>query len=427
MYLNQTTTNRDQPMKSTKSILLFTAISFLLFLHTACEKDEQDNMQAPAVVTLAVTEITPTTASCGGNITADGGDPVVARGVVWSTNTSPSLEDHKGITADGTGPGIYISELTDLQPDTLYYVRAYASNSKGTSYGNQLQLITPPPGYAPEIAFEVSAAAGVAPFEVGFTDQSTNNPNSWEWDFGDGSSSTMQNPTHTYGQPGKYTVKLTAENAFGTQVLTKEKHVVVGGAGQACPDMPSFTDPRDGQTYNTIMIGDQCWMRENLNFETDSSWCYDNNNAHCAKFGRLYHWQAATTACPEGWHLPSDDEWRFMEAFVDSQYGSNHGEWDQNNVWRGLDAGEKLKAIEGWFGDGVGIDAYGFNALPTGSINHLGFSTAIHYYTGWWSSTEQDENYAWNRGLHSNYASIHRRNYYKHNAFSVRCVKTTLP
>jgi len=58
MYLNQTTTNRDQPMKSTKSILLFTAISFLLFLHTACEKDEQDNMQAPAVVTLAVTEIT---------------------------------------------------------------------------------------------------------------------------------------------------------------------------------------------------------------------------------------------------------------------------------------------------------------------------------------------------------------------------------
>lgn len=411
-------------MKTAQTIVFILSISLLFILITACEKDEPENIQSPAVVTLAVTEITPTTASCGGNITTDGGSPIVARGVVWSSIASPSLEDHMGITDDGASQGLYISQLTGLQPDTLYYVRAYASNSKGTSYGNQLQLITPPPGYAPEIAFEVSEAVGIAPLEVGFTDQSTNTPQHWEWNFGDGSTSNLQNPTHTYLQPGKYTVQLKAGNDFGEQALTKEKYVVVGGAGQACPDMPGFTDPRDGQSYTTVLIGDQCWMRENLNFETDSSWCYNNNNAHCDKFGRLYHWEDALTACPAGWRLPSDDEWRFLEAFVDSQYGPNSDEWNQNNIWRGLDAGENLKATEGWFGDGVGIDAFGFSALPGGSIDYLGYSRAINYYGGWWTATEADSSYAWNRGLHSNYSSIHRRAYYKISAFSVRCIKT---
>jgi len=96
----------------------------------------------PTLTTTTATNITSSTATSGGNITSDGGAAITARGVVWSTTQNPAIDNNEGITNDGTGAGIYTSDLTGLSPATTYYVRAYATNSAGTAYGEQLQFTT---------------------------------------------------------------------------------------------------------------------------------------------------------------------------------------------------------------------------------------------------------------------------------------------
>ena len=97
--------------------------------------------QLPSVITNSVTDITTTSATCGGEVTDDGGATVTARGVCWSTTPNPTVAD--SLTIDGTGTGTFTSSLTNLTPNTTYYVRAYATNSEGTAYGEEMTFTTP--------------------------------------------------------------------------------------------------------------------------------------------------------------------------------------------------------------------------------------------------------------------------------------------
>lgn len=128
----------------------------------------------------------------------------------------------------------------------------------------------------------------------------------------------------------------------------------------------TFTDTRDGKKYKFVKIFTQTWMAENLNHNAKGSKCYDNKPANCNKYGRLYDWATAKNVCPKGWHLPSDDEWAWLDF---------------------VGAGAILKTKHGWNNDGNGDDIFSFSALPGGFGAPGDSSKSVGHYGYWWSST----------------------------------------
>ncbi len=197
---------------------------------------------------------------------------------------------------------------------------------------------------------------------------------------------------------------------YQNQELTSEKHSLTIHSEQQgdCPP-------------EGVLIGSQCWMRQNLNVATGNSWCNNDDPANCAIYGRLYDWNTALTACPPGWHLPTDDEWKILEGTVDSQYDIGHvNMWNSLN-WRGHDVGKKLKASYSWIENGNGTDAYGFGALAGGWYTEI--YPAIGYEGFWWTATEGQTDNAYVRILSYNQDRSSRIKVYKETGLSVRCLK----
>jgi len=188
----------------------------------------------------------------------------------------------------------------------------------------------------------------------------------------------------------------------------------------------TFTDTRDGKTYRMVGIGNQTWMAENLNFATDSSVCYKNVDSNCTKYGRLYNWNDAMTACPAGWRVPSDEDWDSLTVAAGGQRvedGYDGYDWKF--------AGKKLKSTTGWDDwedddgnsvSGNGTDDFGFSALP-GGYRWSGSFYNAGYGGNWWSASEGDASYAWYRGMYYNYDYVNRYYGYKTGLFSLRCVR----
>ena len=177
----------------------------------------------------------------------------------------------------------------------------------------------------------------------------------------------------------------------------------------------TLTDDRDGQTYKTVKIGEQWWMAENLNYryiqqtaeEDSSSYCYNDDPANCAKYGRLYLWSAAMVVCPEGWHLSDTTEWSALFTAVGG-----------DEI-----AAKMLKSTEGWSSNGNGSDTYSFSALPAGGRDNGGCYHFEGYDAYFWSSTENNSSYAYNMFLSYNNDRAFLYSNYNNYGFSVRCVK----
>ncbi len=181
----------------------------------------------------------------------------------------------------------------------------------------------------------------------------------------------------------------------------------------------TFTDPRDGQTYKTVKIGSQIWMAENLNYEFLDSYCVDDDRENLKKYGRLYTYKSAQVARPDGWHIPSKEEWDKLEKFV------------ADTLFRGDKdyVGYALKSRSGWeeYEDegkpGNGSDAFGFGALPAGYRSGDGTFAGVLERAYFWSSTESGAYYAFYRKLYYDVTVLFTHGNNKDNAMSVRCVK----
>lgn len=201
--------------------------------------------------------------------------------------------------------------------------------------------------------------------------------------------------------------------AFGFAACSKDEDndaiVSSGGGG-------TFTDPRDGKVYQTVTIGNQEWMAENLAYEPSSGnyWAYDNNNSNVETYGYLYDWETACDVCPDGWHLPTDAEWTELTDYL------------------GENAGGKLKAT-GTIGAGTGLwyepntgatNETGFTALPGGGRDGSGSFDFIGSDGGfWWSASESNAYSAWYRIMIYDYSDVYRYDYSKESGFSVRCLR----
>lgn len=172
----------------------------------------------------------------------------------------------------------------------------------------------------------------------------------------------------------------------------------------ACSE--SFTDPRDGQSYDIVKIGSLTWFAENLNFATGGSVCPEGDSRNCDRYGRLYTWDDARTACPEGWRLPDSAD---FATLVEQAGGA-------------AEAGEKLKSTGGWFKKGNGTDALGFNALPAGYRGAEGAYDGIGGYAYFWSAVATPDDLAYYLFLDFSSKAAGMNAFPKGDFRSVRCV-----
>ena len=207
-------------------------------------------------------------------------------------------------------------------------------------------------------------------------------------------------------------------------------------------DSGSFGDPRDNHLYKWVRIGEQVWMAENLAYlpavspspvgsETEPHcyvYGYDNEagsiidaktKENYTTYGVLYNWAAAKTACPAGWHLPDDAEWKVLETFL----GMSQSDAD-NDSWRySGSVGKAIKSNSGWSNKGNGENSCGFNALPGGYRSYAAKFESIGYGATFWTATEFSSSVAWLRVLDFLHGSIYRGNYSRSDGISVRCVQ----
>ena len=413
-----------------------TVLILLLGFELGCKKDQVKEI--PILTTLAVKNLTTTSVSCGGNITSEGSAPIISRGVCWSVQQNPTNKYKDSITVDGTGLGIFNSSITGLKPGTTYYIRAYASTSAGTGYGNQVPVIIAAvvPTLTTVVVSTIGETAvnsggailsdGGAPvFRRGVCWSTTKNP-------------TIDNLASTDGMGG---------GSFSSSVTDLDPEAIyylrayaTNSIGTAYGNELSFSIGKllvkdmDGNYYHFVTIGSQIWMVENLKttryrdstsiplVESSTTWsnqvvpgyCWYNDDEALNKnrYGALYNWYAVSSGklCPVGWHVPSDTEWIKLTDYLGGESL----------------AGGKLKEIgtSHWKNPNIGaINVTGFTALPGGYRTNIGEYGNIGSYGNWWSTTSVITNVANYRYIYYGNEAVTKSFVNQKYGLSVRCLK----
>jgi uncharacterized protein (TIGR02145 family) len=420
----------------------------------------------PTLSTQAVTNrnVVAGTATFNGTILTVGDPACTERGFAYGTSRKPTVDATK-VVASGNTEGTFSSDVTGLTEDNVYYIRAYATNSKGTVYGEEVSVDfnVIMPTVSTQAVTNENIVAGTATFngtiltlgDLAYTERG--------FVYG-----TLRNPTT---DATKITVSGSTVGAFSSVVTgLAEYHVyyvrayVVNRKGTVYGEEVSldfsncgvdFTDSRDNQVYPTVRIGTQCWMSKNMNIGTRvdgtnytthqtsgiQKICDNNDESKCTTYGGLYNWNETVNGensgsikyvsgsstmiqgiCPDAWHVPSDEEFKTLEKYLGMTQAQADGEG-----YRGTDEGRELKSTSSlwtyYSSSTSGTNSSGWSGLPGGYRDYSGGTFGyVGTYGTWWSSSGSSSSYAWGRFLLYFEARVYRYTYFKSFGFSVRCL-----
>lgn len=345
----------------------------------------------PVVSTIEVSDVTGTSAGCGGNVTDNGGGEVTSKGVCWGTESGPTNTGPH--TTDGSGTGSFTSVMEGLSCGTEYYVRAYATNQAGTSYGEERSfttsvcIITAPAvvTLVVDSVTDVSATSGGNVTDDG-GDQLTERGVCW---------STWHTPTIDQNRTldgmgaGSFHSQITGldpSTTYYVRAYAKNSHSTSYGEIISFTTLDEVVVDVDGNVYAVVEILNQTWMAENLRttryndgtsipYATDNNryvenYCWYNHDRETngELYGALYSAPAASSEklCPAGWHIPSYGEWQTLAGTLGILYEGGSPT-----------SGQAMAATTGWdistTAGSVGYDqasnnASGFNARPAGFL-----------------------------------------------------------
>ncbi len=363
--------------------LLLGAIALMLIV-TSCKP--YDDFPIPVAVTVkteSVTDITGSSAISGGNIVSDGGFQVSTQGICWDTLQNPTIGEAFAIDTLALGFDKFSNDITGLKGGTTYYVRAFATNNGGISYGeNEIFTTNIVPFLTTNIPSEITGntavSGGIVTESFGANIVATGvcwsvsiNPSIKDAHTEDGSNGdpftsqiTGLLPSSTY-HVRSYATTSVGETGYGDDVMFDTQIV-------------DF----DGNVYTSVKIGEITWMAQNFicthyNDGTpidavDYAW-HPNDVDH--EYGLNYTGSAMLKSnfTPKGWHVPTNEEWGALFAYVEN---------DGNKI--------KESGTEHWISDN-GTNETGFTALGSAHI----YGVALKTETTWWSSTVEDSGIPW--------------------------------
>ena len=407
-----------------------------------CLRDGGNASVVPAETTSPVTNITQTAATGGGNVTFDGGAPVTAEGVCWSTSSNPTTANSH--TTDGSGTGTFTSNLTGLTANTLYHVRAYATNSAGTGYGNEVTFTSLPPTVLPTVTTaavtNVTFTSAITGGNVTSDGGATVTARGVCWNTSSGPVVTGNHTTDA-GTTGSYISSITgltsgtiyyvrayATNSIGTAYGTEVSFTTLScGASLTINHLASSgVAPVDKPvTYGTVtnIPGEtaKCWITSNLGAdhqatavndatEPSAGWYWQFNRKQGYKndgtltpawtitsINETSEWTTANDPCAielgTGWRIPTSTEW----TNVDASTGGNWTNW--NGPWN----------------SGLKLHGAGFLNYSDGSLNNRGSQG------NYWSSGSYSSTLSFDLNFNSGLSQLVSNN--KAFGFTLRCIR----
>lgn len=460
-------------MKNQNRICIYQfIISVFLLLSTSCSKDNTGTSDLPMTgvptVTTLNSDVGGGITTFGGYITSDGGSPITDKGICWNTSPHPTPENNRDVNGDHTGTNSFTGQIYNILPNTIYYVRAFATNSTGIGYGQEfeykdVQVIIPSSmvtsiyqidnygTYGVSVPFEIN---GITAVQIHLRSVNTSTGSNLAVDHGL-CYSTHTLPTTADSRWGEINNKLDDQYPVLRDLTPNTKYYIraymINNGVTTYSDEQSFTTDDgvldvEGNAYHIVTIGTQVWMSENLRAikyrdgsflddATSSTKTQWNNLTTGAYFlmkyndyynggiatvdkrehGYLYNWYAVSDSrdiAPLGWHVAIDADWVKLISYLG-----------------GLEvAGGKLKQIgvRNWDPSSTyASNSSGFSGTGSGRrVDFTNFDYGDYMKVGvWWSSTAYDANNAYSLLLGNSSNEAYYSPSSKHAGFSVRCVK----